>query len=290
MSISRARSSSAARRRISQINEKSSISLKRYSSAASRPLFSTGGNEIKNVGGFRYHMFQSTGTFTPDVSGNYSVILIGGGAPGSGYVGGGGGQVSPQSGYNSVFLVGGIPYTVTVGSVSASTLFAGLAARGASGGTSGSLRPAGSSVTGRNWYGGGGVPREAAIGSGGGGGGSQIANGGNASNNGAYVGIGGTGATGQPLVSMDSNFTAANFSTFTGMTVVSSGGGGGAGWASPGNTYFDPTGGELQPNYIPGTPGAGGTGAGSGSTHGTTYSGAPPATPGFSWGSGGGVS
>ena len=60
------------------------------------------------------------------------------------------------------------------------------------------------------------------------------------------VAMGGAGLT---LTNLDTNLTSANFTTFTGMTVICSGGGGGS-WGN--------------------TAGSGGTGAGNGSTNNTT--------------------
>jgi hypothetical protein len=89
--------------------------------------------------------------------------------------------------------------------------------------------------------------------------------------------VGGNGGQGYLLTTIDTNFTAANFPiTLTGMTRLSSGGGGGNMVRSP------------NPNT--GVRGTGGTGAGSG---GNDYDGTPvvlidAATSATSYGSGGG--
>jgi hypothetical protein len=79
---------------------------------------------------------------------------------------------------------------------------------------------------------------------------------------------GGNGGAGYTLTSIDSNLTAANMAVFSGMTVVASGGGGGA---------LDNVA-VLNQSF-----GVGGTGAGNGAT-----GGAPTSPTSFGSGGGGG--
>jgi len=85
---------------------------------------------------------------------------------------------------------------------------------------------------------------------------------------GAAAYTGGNGGAGYTLTSIDSNLTAANFATFTGMTVISSGGGGAGTKTDAGTAYS----------------GIGGTGAGNGGAGNT----GAQATSATSFGSGGG--
>ena len=235
-------------------------------------LTATGGT-IFRVGGFTYHVFTSGGSFVPSLDAPAEVLVLGAGAGGGNARGGGGGGAAIEgSAFFSATFTGGATYTVTVGAK-------GIGARdgvdetGTSGGTS-SFIGTGVSVSSLGGGGGGSGLSTAldgvAGGSGGGGcgglgvagsrgaaSGSNTTRGGAGLVGGAQRGGGGGGATvagatgtasgnggaGVTLTTIDANFTSGNFSTFSGMTVISSGGGGGS---------------------ASGTPGAGGTGAGSG--------------------------
>ena len=50
----------------------------------------SGGTEVTS-GGFKYHTFTASGTFTVSKKGLFEVLVIGGGGGGGGYVGAGGG-------------------------------------------------------------------------------------------------------------------------------------------------------------------------------------------------------
>ena len=73
----------------------------------------TGGDEIKTLGGYKYHLFNSSGTFTVTAGGNVDVFTVGAGGGGGGEIGGGGGGSQIVS-YTSV-AVTPLAYTVTIG-------------------------------------------------------------------------------------------------------------------------------------------------------------------------------
>jgi len=246
----------------------------------------TGGNEVVTVGSYRYHLFTSSSTFVvASGSGNCEILVVGAGAGGGRRLagGGGGGAIEPATGYTTQELSGG-SYAVTVGtggsgstdtsvkgSNGGSSSFVGTSTITALGGGGGASRSASGGLTGGSGGGGEGF----AGGSGGSASGNNTNVGGAGENSGNYCGGGGGGATtagasgsasgnggsGKTLTDIDSDLTSANFSTFTGMTVISSGGGGGS---------------------FGGTAGTGATGAGSGTNDATA------AGNGTSFGSGGG--
>jgi fibronectin-binding autotransporter adhesin len=249
----------------------------------------SGGNEIQNIGIYRYHLFTSGGTFSVLNGGNFEVIVIGAGGGGGRNVGGGGGggAKEPLSGYGSQILPVG-NYSVTVasggsggttgrGGVPSSTSFVGVSTisalgggggsgtgddNGINGGSGGGARFAGIAglAFGSNTNNGGtAVPfpvGDPHYGAAGGGGATSVGSNGTTT-------IGGNGGQGILLTSLDTNLTSANFTSFSGMTRVCSGGGGGT--------------------FNGGTPGSGGTGGGNGTnTQATTGGNAT------SFGSGGG--
>jgi hypothetical protein len=259
-------------------------------------IYATGGNEVIDINNFRYHVFTSVGLNSFQVlSGKQSVevMMCGGGGAGGYRIGGGGGGGELKL-FTATTLNQGV-YQVIVGYAGLrSTISNGLKNNGGSsrlikdstvilsalGGGAGGTQANGDGNTGGSGGGGnewslsgtGGKPG-IAVGSNtnaggdartspwaGGGGGGVTASGSSAV---PLGGNGGGGGSGILLTNVDSNFTSGNFSTFSGMTVICSGGGGGS--------------------YVGGTTGgAGGTGAGSGGTPSVV------ATSATSFGSGGG--
>lgn len=256
-------------------------------------IVATGGDEVKVIGNYKYHIFSTIGGNTFNIkSANVKVdVLCIGGGGGGGFRAGGGGGAGALSLFTSVDISNG-NYTCYVGAGgsagSANNVYNGqnsffsknniklVKAPGGGGGGSqsnGDGYTGGSSGGGSEWsvvgtggraggaYGPltrlGGNATAAPSYSGGGGGGALsigIAASGNYN--------GGAGGAGYLLSSIDTNLTSANFNTFNGMTTVCSGGGGGS--------------------YYQGVGGAGGAGAGNGGTTNT------PATAASSFGSGGG--
>ena len=222
----------------------------------------TGGSEIQTVGTYKYHMFNATSTFSVTGSGDVDIMVIGagggGGSNGSTIANGGGagaGAKEPSSGYTTQTLTAA-NYTVTIaskglastngsviGGTPSATSFAGTStisalggggggsstspsnsaggAGGSGGGVYGNRSGAGGAASGSNTNIGGIAYLGGAPSYGAGGGGGATAAGTQSTAN-----VGGSGGQGLTLTSMDSNLTAGNFSTFTGMTVVCSGGGG----------------------------------------------------------------
>jgi hypothetical protein len=225
------------------------------------PIEATGGSEVVTVGGYKYHLFDSSSSFDVTNGGDVEILVIGAGGGGgsdgtsTGNGGGGGaGAKEPASGYTTQTLTVG-NYTVTIAS-------GGIASQSAStiGGTPSATSFAGTSTISALGGGGGGSftsPNNSAGGAGGSGGGvygNRSGAGGTASGSNTNIGglafigapsygagggggatsaggqatstVGGSGGQGLTLTSIDSNLTSANFTTFTGMTVVCSGGGG----------------------------------------------------------------
>jgi len=259
----------------------------------------TGGNEIKQVGSYWYHIFTSSGTFTPLQSLTLAVTACGGGGGGAANAGGAGG--GGELDINTSVSATATAYTVTVGALGAgatgntgfgaqggTSLFAKTspatnyvtslgggygADTGAAGGTGGSgggggAGIAGGAASGSNTFAGGLGP--VTVNAAGGGGGATAV-GGDGTFPGGTVAVGGAGGLGYALTSIDANLTAANFTSFTGMTVLCSGGGGAA-------------------IFTTATRGLGGTGAGNGGQD--TYSPSVlqfAATSASSFGAGGGA-
>lgn len=241
-----------------------------------RFLVATGGDEIRNVGLYRYHLFSNSGNFVVTNSGSAQVIVIGGGAGGGAGMGaGGGGAIEPSSGYTDVQLGLG-SYSVVIGSGgshassgSNSTFtwpVSQIIARG--GGTAnttggsgggGNLYASGGGALGSNTNpGGAGGPLPPGPYGGGGGGGAGAAGGNYPS---------GTGGSGKLLSNIDSNLTSANFPTLlTGVTHFSSGGGGGGYAGMPAGNGGPGGGNGRSGGPTPGTaatwPGCGGGGGG----------------------------
>lgn len=262
----------------------------------------TGGNEIKIVGSYAYHIFTSSGTFTPKQSLSIDVTACGGGGGGGSNPsgGGGGGELDIWTAVSATAS----GYTVTVGAkgtggTSNNAGGAGGTSSFVLGGTThvsslGGGRGAGTNAgqtAGTGGSGGGGSNDPGTSAAGGASGSNTFAGGNGASGGGAYVGGGGGGATGvgaagstsgagsggnggagYTLTTIDSNLTSANFTSFSGMTVICSGGGGGA---------------LRTPAGTAPTRGTGGTGAGSGGVNNGTTN-VYLATAATSYGSGGG--
>ena len=259
----------------------------------------TGGDEVTISGGYKYHVFKSSGTFNVTEPGFVEVLAIAGGGGGGGLGGGGGGGGVLTLGTHRRINSGSYPVLVGAGGsgVSANSMtsgnngndssVAGIVAiggggggtyggggRGNDGGSGGGAGTSGvtasSGISGQGNNGGTGFSAVSPNVINGGGGGGYSAVGGNA---GTFTG--GNGGQGYTLPT-DLQPLLDNF------TVVSSGGGGGARF----NTFS-----------TNGTPGTGGTGAGNGSTNGatagsaTTYGGAGGGSgqtaPSGTWGASG---
>lgn len=212
-------------------------------------ISATGGNEIVNVGVYKYHLFTTTGTFTVTdaKTGAVDIMCVGGGGPGGKGGGAGGGGGAAELKLFTASTITNTSYAVTIGAGGVA-----LATNG-TGSSVGSLLTAAGGGYGGGWNGGG-----YASGSGGSSGGagndastskgsaigSNTFVGGNAYASNPYTGGGGGGATavgsvgtaagggggglGYLLTSIDSNLISANFSSLSGMTYIASGGSGGS--------------------------------------------------------------
>jgi len=130
----------------------------------------TGGTEIKSVGGYKYHLFDASGTFSINRSTSVDIAVIGAGGGGGAYIAGagGGGAKEPASGYTTQILNGS--YTVTVAAGGAGSVNCGY-----KGGTPSDTSFFGTSTIAAKGGGGGGSQCDTSGDSGGsGGGGSGI--------------------------------------------------------------------------------------------------------------------
>jgi hypothetical protein len=200
----------------------------------------TGGDFIGNDGSYFYHVFNSSGTFTPLQSLTTDILVVAGGAGGggaiNGSIGGGGGAGGYQ--YFTGQAVTATGYSITVGA----------------GGAGGNSSPSSGSNGSNSVFG----ALTASVGGGGGGSGHGTATGGSGSNGGSGGGagfsantttIGGTGTAGQ------GNDGGPEGS-----------GGGGAGGGGAGGAGANPTAGAGSANSITGTSvtyATGGSGSGS---------------------------
>lgn len=83
--------------------------------AAGSQAKATGGDIYQN-GTYTYHVFNSSGTFTPTAAiTNADVLVVAGGGGGGGYYSGGGGGAGGLLSFTGQSLVSGTPLTVTVG-------------------------------------------------------------------------------------------------------------------------------------------------------------------------------
>jgi fibronectin-binding autotransporter adhesin len=265
----------------------------------------TGGNEIQTVGSYKYHIFTSDGTLSITGAKDIEITACAGGGAGGakGHAGGGGAgelriwtPVTSATGTYSITIgSGGTGSTdqTNPGQSGGNTVFGSVftVLGGGGGGSRQQVAPtagaAGGSGGGGNTYsteldnggaangfntnkGGRGGSYTDPYYSSGGGGGAVTAGG--IRSLGSTV-IGGAGGEGYTLTNIDPNLTSANFTSFSGMTVICSGGGGSAYLASGSTTVSG---------------GTGGTGAGNGgySNSGGGYS--ANATNAVSFGSGGG--
>lgn len=240
----------------------------------------TGGNRIIKDSTYWYHVFTTSGTFTPTQAITADILQIAGGGGGGGYVGGGGGAggllaYSSQSLTTTSYAItvgaggsGGTQYTK--GSSGGNSQFGALTASVGGGGGGSNNSP--TNTNGVAGGSGGGAGGTGGPGTGGAGTAGQGNNGGNNSTSGPEYGSGGGGGAG----AVGSNGTS------------SSGGAGGAGtnsyssWAIATNTGVSGfyAGGGGGGSYTT-TGGAGGSGGGSQAT-------APATNAITSTGSGGG--
>ena len=244
--------------------------------------YATGGDEIMLVGSYWYHIFSSSGTFRPAKNLSCDVLSVGGGGAGGISTGGGGGAGELDL-YSIINTTANTNYTTTIGAGGAgstafyirnngnTTTFSTITSLGGGGGGAeqtlvnggdggsgggGGWDGASGSASGSNTFAGGNGYNASGQSAGGGGGGATAVGTAGTNTN------GGSGGQGYLLSTADSNFTSANFASFSGMTRISSGGGAGASSTR--------------------TAGTGGTGAGSGTNSTTAGSAAT------SFGSGGG--
>ena len=73
----------------------------------------SGGTEVTS-GGYKYHTFTSSGTFTVDLAGLFEVLVIGGGGGGGSYAEGSGGGGAGGL-FNASVYFSASSYTVTIG-------------------------------------------------------------------------------------------------------------------------------------------------------------------------------
>ena len=221
-----------------------------WESLTSEPPMSGSGGTTVTSGGYKYHTFTSSGTFTANVSGTVEYLIVAGGGAGGRYHSGGGGgaggyitgSVSISSGAKSIVIGAGgtgastwtsgnnttaLGFTVIGGGKGGSESlgvngFSGGSGGGGSGGygpTSGGAGTSGQGNSGGTGNTGGGG--DYGTGGGGGGKGGAGSNGVNGQGNGANGGIG-------------SNAQSAwATATSTGDGGYYAGGGGGGSWNSP---------------------------------------------------------
>jgi hypothetical protein len=235
---------------------------------------STGGVTINGIPGSNPTIttFNSSGTFTPSVSGTVTVCVVGGGGGGGDLGGGGGGsQVLCNNSYS---VTNGVGITVTIGAGGAgsssassagsnggSSVFGTLTAIGGGGGGSNSANPA----SGASGGGGGstGSSQSGATGTAGNSGGSN-----NSSSpfpSGGGGGCGGVGGTGATTVSGGGGIGCSE--SISGSAVYYGGGGSGGWRANSGGTGTSPAsggGGAGSGSSSTGTAGTANTGGGGG--------------------------
>ena len=216
-----------------------------YLNFATSGLLAATGGTITTDGDYKVHTFTSSGTFTPDISGEVDYLVIaGGGGGGNGTSLGGGGGGGGAGGYKTGTAdVTAQAYSITVGAggtggisggsaptVGANSIFSSFTATG--GGKGGSYNSS-SYVAGGNGGsggGGGGNTPYTASGSGTVGQGNNGGVGLNSTGNGGGGGGASTvGASGTPVGGVGG---AGLSSSITGSAVTRAGGGGGGGWGS----------------------------------------------------------
>ena len=262
-----------------------------------------GWQELEVIGDYGYLIFtKSTDFVVANGTLSAEILCVGAGGGGGYDVGAGGGagaiegagpgyyasQTLPVGSYRVEVGAGGLA-TNLFHSTGGDTIFNGASTITASGGGGGGgTNPAGSN--GGPGGSGGGGRGVASTATGGAASGNNTNVGGGASTSSVwFTGAGGGGATavgvaatnnnpgeggeGLALTTIDANLTAANFDSFTGMTVISSGGGG---------CNVRSNAGTMAAGAL------GGTGGGKGAASGTSYGLFNPATDATSFGSGGG--
>ena len=216
-----------------------------YLSFATSGLLAATGGTVTTDGDYKVHTFTSSGTFTPDISGEVDYLVIaGGGGGGNGTSLGGGGGGGGAGGYKTGTAdVTAQAYSITVGAggtggisggsaptVGVNSIFSSFTATG--GGKGGSYNSS-SYVAGGNGGsggGGGGNTPYTASGSGTVGQGNNGGVGLNSTGNGGGGGGASTvGASGTPVGGVGG---AGLSSSITGSAVTRAGGGGGGGWVS----------------------------------------------------------
>jgi hypothetical protein len=262
-----------------------------------------GWQELEVIGDYGYLIFTKSSDFVV-ANGTLSaeILCVGAGGGGGYNVGGGGGggaiegagpgyygsQTLPVGTYRVEVGAGGSGESINF-SVGGDTIFTGASTITASGGGGGGGQSPGGRAGGPGGSGGGGTGTGSTTVGGTASGNSTNVGGGASNVSPWYGGGGGGGATavgvaavsnnpgeggeGLALTTIDANLTAANFDSFTGMTVISSGGGGCNVRANAGTMAV----GAL-----------GGTGGGQGAASGSSYGELNAATDATSFGSGGG--
>ena len=265
------------------------------------PVVTYGWQELEVIGDYGYLIFTKSSDLVV-ANGNLSaeILCVGAGGGGGYDIGGGGGggaiegagpgyyasQTLPVGSYRVEIGAGGLAAGVTL-SPGGDTIFNGASTITASGGGGGggtglqgvnggpggsgggarSVTAIGGAASGNNTNVGGNCATSSVWFAGGGGGGATAVGGLGGNNN------PGQGGEGLALTTIDANLTAANFDSFTGMTVISSGGGG---------TNVRTNIGTMSPG------GLGGTGGGQAQASGGSYTPFNEATDPTSFGSGGG--
>ena len=214
------------------------------------------GGDVTISGGFKYHVFRSSGTFTVTQPGWVDYLVVAGGGGSGGVIGGGGGAGEYRAG--SVVLPTG-PSTVVVGAGGTG----GAASDGAQGtnGTNSWL----ATLTPARGGGGGGSTYASGL-PGGSGGGTSISNLALPASTASVGGFGNTGGNGNGLGGADAAAGGGGGAGAAGASasnLVGGNGGVGRQWLD-GNFYAGGGGGSVQGtnigNYTPGTGGAGGGG------------------------------
>lgn len=237
----------------------------------------TGGDVIDTDGTYWYHIFRSSGTFTPAVALTCDYLVVAGGAGAGSRNGGGGGA----GGYLTGTLGVSTAQTVTIG--------AGGAGATSSAGANGGLGTDSTfaTITSTRGGSGGGENAAGATGGSGGGGGANAAAGagtslqGNAGGAGASGtgggggGAGATGGAGNPTGFVGGAGGNGTASSITGTSVTRAGGGGGGALTTGGSagTGGGGAGGGGANNGVAGTANTGGGGGGGGASGGTGYAG-----------------
>lgn len=253
-------------------------------------MSASGGDQVTISGGYKYHVFRSSGIFQVNQPGWAEYLVVAGGGGSGGAIGGGGGAGEFRPG--SVLLAAG-PVPVVVGGGGTG----GAASDSAQGGD-GSGSSFGNLTVARG--GGGGGSTYAAGRAGGSGGGQSIGTGGGGASTASTGGFGFAGGSGNGTVSAPAAGGGGGGAGSVGAAALDYvGGNGGAGrqW-SDGNFYAGGGGGATQGTnvgtYTPGTGGVGGGGSASRNTAGTPGTvntgggaGGSPGSPTFAGVSGG---